>query len=136
VSAEQRQRLEQSRQAALEKKRQRQASAEIPCDANAQPAGEAPPPCTQAPATEPAVEEPVGPRPVTIQEVDEDLQLGPLEAPLQGKIVYRSDHKTGKSFHVRLGDATGKVDVKFFQGDFKEHPGLHEGAVVRLSGFK
>ncbi|CAE7868236.1 unnamed protein product, partial [Symbiodinium microadriaticum] len=130
VSAEQRQRLEQSRQAALEKKRQRQAaSGETPCDANAQPAGE-------APTTKPAADEPAGPRPVTIQEVDEELQLGPMQVPLQGKIVYRSDHKTGKSFHVRLGDATGKVDVKFFEGAFKEHPDLYEGAVVRLSGFK
>eukprot|EP00439_Symbiodinium_sp_Y106_P034401 s417_g4.t1 len=143
VSAEQRQRLERSRQAALEKKRQRQgeASAEIPCDAHAQPMGEAaatepPPPTSEAPTTKPAAQEPPGPRVVTIQEVDEELKLGVLEAPLQGKIVYRSDHKTGTSFHVRLGDATGQVDVKFFQGGFKEHPGLHVGAIVRLSGFK
>ena len=31
-----------------------------------------------------------------------------------GQIQFRSDHKTGGGFHVRVSDRTGAVDVKFF----------------------
>jgi len=56
-----------------------------------------------------------------------------------GQIQFRSDHKTGGGFHVRVSDRTGAMDVKFFAeaaGSFRNHPALVKGAKVRLSGFK
>ena len=56
-----------------------------------------------------------------------------------GQIQFRSDHKTGGGFHVRVGDRTGAIDVKFFAeaaGSFRHNPALVKGAKVRLSGFR
>ncbi|CAE7469901.1 unnamed protein product [Symbiodinium natans] len=146
VSLEQRLRLERSRQAALEKKQQREtaplhAQKEEPPAAQVPPAEAAGPRLTiqeEPPSAQVPPAEAAGPR-LTIQELEEKGELGLLTTPLRGKIVYRSDHKTGTGFHVRVGDPSGLVDVKFWDtaaSSLREHPALRKGNEVQLKGFQ
>jgi len=59
--------------------------------------------------------------------------------PVEGTVRHRCDHKTGGGFQVRICDATGEIDVKFWREAadfFREHDGLRQGALVRLRGFR
>lgn len=59
--------------------------------------------------------------------------------PIEATVRFRSDHKTGSSFHLRVGDCTGDIDIKFWDEaakGLKTDSSLRKGAVVRFSGFK
>lgn len=71
----------------------------------------------------------------SIQNLDRLQGVGPLEGTVQS----RCDHRSGGGFHVRIGDATGNIDIKFWRlsaDAFRHHQGLQKGTVIRIQGFK
>lgn len=72
---------------------------------------------------------------VSVKALDDNGSDHAIEATVR----FRSDHKTGNSFHLRVGDCTGDIDIKFWDEaarGFKGDTSLRKGAVVRFSGFK
>eukprot|EP00930_Biecheleria_cincta_P017085 TRINITY_DN13683_c0_g1_i1.p1 TRINITY_DN13683_c0_g1~~TRINITY_DN13683_c0_g1_i1.p1 ORF type:complete len:648 (+),score=92.61 TRINITY_DN13683_c0_g1_i1:56-1999(+) len=68
-----------------------------------------------------------------------DLDDSGSDHPIEATVRFRSDHKTGSSFHLRVGDCTGDIDIKFWDEaakGLKTDSSLRKGAVVRFSGFK
>merc|ERR1712060_996540 len=71
---------------------------------------------------------------LSIRELDDRGQGNAVE----GVIRFRCDHKTGGGFHVRIGDSSGEIDVRFWQAAaaaFKADPMLRTGLSVRFEGF-
>ena len=127
LTAEQRATIEQNRAKAMERKRLRQQSSNPEVPSSLESAEVRP------------VATPMGDRKAAVEQTVEELDKRGGEIPIIGQIQFRSDHKTGGGFHVRVSDRTGAMDVKFFAeaaGSFRNHPALVKGAKVRLSGFK
>eukprot|EP00435_Cladocopium_sp_Y103_P018156 s1202_g4.t1 len=75
------------------------------------------------------------PLPAIRDQTIDELDKNGRDLPIVGQIQFRSDHKTGTGFHVRVSDKTGAIDVKFFEAAanaFRAHPALVKGATVRI----
>jgi len=58
---------------------------------------------------------------------------------VEGTVRFRSDHKSGGGFHLRINDSTGEIDIKFWDEaakKYKTDSSLRKEAVIRFSGFK
>lgn len=72
---------------------------------------------------------------MSIQDLDAQKHAGTLV----GRIAKRYMHRTGNSFHIRIRDATGEIDVKFWNEaaeSYKDDPRLSEGHIISIRGFK
>mmetsp|Transcript_34797 Transcript_34797/g.63363 ORF Transcript_34797/g.63363 Transcript_34797/m.63363 type:complete len:1009 (+) Transcript_34797:70-3096(+) len=135
LTAEQLKRIEQNKLAAMAKKRLRQ---------ERERAGSA-----QAGTSE------LGPRPVAtpmleaapavpaaqnaqVDQAVRDIGTGTATS-IKVTVDRRCDHRTGGGFHIRVKDATGSIDLKFFGESadaFRANDALFPGAHVRLRGFR
>mmetsp|Transcript_17922 Transcript_17922/g.50770 ORF Transcript_17922/g.50770 Transcript_17922/m.50770 type:complete len:1110 (-) Transcript_17922:68-3397(-) len=147
LSAEQLAVIEENRKRALEKRQRMQLGAQP----EGAPAGEVPRPVAtpQAVATGPecppqAAGAPAGagaghaaqaaPE-VDPRIIDMEGHSSIISFPVRGSVRFRCDH--AKGFYVRIGDATGEVDVKFWgvaAEHFLQHPALCKGAEIRVRG--
>lgn len=121
--------IQRNKAAALERKRLRQQHS------NPDPA----PAAVQQPAASAEARPVARPLPAIRDQTIDELDKNGRDLPIVGQIQFRSDHKTGTGFHVRVSDKTGAIDVKFFEAAanaFRAHPALVKGATVRISGFK
>lgn len=76
---------------------------------------------------------------LSIREADAPGPLAVVGA-VRGTVLFRSDHKVGGGFHLRLRDADGEmIDVRFWDtaaAKFREDLALSKGADLLLSGFR
>lgn len=122
--------IQRNKAAALERKRLRQQNSNPE-----PPAGAA----VKQPAASAEARPVAKPIPAMRDQTIDELDKNGRDLPIVGQIQFRSDHKTGTGFHIRVSDMTGAIDVKFFEAAanaFRAHPALVKGATVRISGFK